>query len=225
MTTRKKVDLLKIRPFGTTQYEHYALTTLTAYCIYWLHEWEITTSYENIAVASHKMFPAKFALVGWPQFPDAIRTNRSLLQMRPKYRNLATSASYKGVFLNLNGMSEARLLTGKIGSPAFEDEVSSVTIPTINAERGGGKARSVHPEDLLKSVHKSELFHLFIESRFDEAEAIHLVGLLGVYDHTPSKEKKRKLKELMDAAGELDDHQTLEFLRVASERFHKYLNK
>jgi len=78
---------------------------------------------------------------------------------------------------------------------------------------------------LVATIHKSQLFDLYAHSRFDEAEAIDLIGLLGVYDHTPSIEKRRKLKEFIDAAKELDDEKTLDFLKRVTERFHRYLNK
>ncbi len=226
MTVRNKFDLLKLSPFNTSQYANYPLTTLTAYSVFWLHEWEIITSLENITVASHRMFPAKFALVGWPQFPDLNRTNRSVLQMRPKHRNLASSATAKGVFLNHNGIQEAKALIDRIGFPVYDGQpVASSVDVSIKVERGTGKARSVHSEDLLKTIHNSQLFNMFLQSRLHEAEAIHLIGLLGVYDHTPSREKKRKLKEFLNAAEDLHDEKTVEFLRIVAERFHKYLNK
>ena len=61
---REKGDLLKLSSFPTPAYEQYPLTSLTAYCVFWLQQWNITTSLENLAVASHRMFPAKFAMVG-----------------------------------------------------------------------------------------------------------------------------------------------------------------
>ena len=83
----------------------------------------------------------------------------------------------------------------------------------------------MHPEDLLATVRASQLFQLYGESRFGEAEAIHLVGLLGVYDHTPSSEKRRKLKEFQEAAKELNDTDVTKFLSLVAERFQRYLNK
>ena len=224
---RDKSDLLKIKSFNTTTYEDFSLTSLTAYCVFNLREWNITTSLENISVASHRMFPVKFSLVGWPNFPDITRTSRSVLQMRPKYRNLATSASGKGVFLNQNGIKEAFSVLEKIGPPLLI-EGGRISIPAnkLRAERGKSKKpRSVHPEDLVSTIYKSQLFGLYDQSRFDEAEAIHLIGLLKVYDHTPSLEKRRKLKELLDAAKDLEDKEALDFLNLASQRFYKYLNK
>jgi hypothetical protein len=84
---RDRKDLLKLRPFARDVYKDYALRTLTAYVVHWLQTWGILTSLENVAVASHRLFPVKFGMVGWSEFPDVNRTNRSVLQMRPKYRN------------------------------------------------------------------------------------------------------------------------------------------
>ncbi len=223
---RDKSDLLNLRHFETKVYGHYALTSLTAYCLYWLQEWGISSTLENLSIASHKMFPVKFAMVGWPQFPDINRTNRSVLQMRPKYRNWATSASSKGVFLNQNGIQEAKALIEKLGSPVFEGEKEAATNPAlIRSERGTGKPRSVHAEDKIDQLRKSYIFDLYLHSRFDEVEAIDLIQLLNVYDHTPSRVKKLKLKEYLDAAKELNDEEALGFLTKVSERFSKYLNK
>ena len=107
---REKSELLKIRPFQKSKYDQFPLTSMIAYCIFWLQEWNIPTSLENIAVASHRLFPVKFAMVGWSEFPDITRTNRTVLQMRPKYRNLASSSASQGVFLNQNGIAEAKSL-------------------------------------------------------------------------------------------------------------------
>jgi hypothetical protein len=226
METVNKKDLLELLPFDKKAYENLALTSLTAYCIFWLTEWNIPTSLENISIVSARLFPQKFAMVGWPEFPDVNRTNRSVLQMRPKYRNLAYSASDKGVFLNENGSIEARALIKKFGVPKFRGMENSLTDYVYEqAERGKSKARSVHPEDAIKKIKSSRLFSLYLNGMLDSAEAIYLIGMLGVYDHTPSKEKKRKLKELIDFAKEVEDKEVHQFLIQAQEKFNKYLSK
>jgi len=224
---RQREDLLRLKPFEKSTYEKYALTSLTAYSVFWLNEWNVGTTLENVAVAGHRMFPVKFCMVSWPQFPDMNRINRSVLQMRPKYRNLATSLSAKGVFLNQNGIREAKSLIQRIGAPTFQGE-DKLEIPaeSMRAERGrSSRVRSVHPQDLLSAVRKSKLFSDYTKGDIDGAEAIHLIGLLGVYDHTPSLEKKRKLKEFLEAARELNDKEILEFLAWASRQFQRYLDK
>lgn len=226
METIDKRDILKLKPFDTKEYEGLPLTSLAAFCIFWLDEWDIPTSLENIAVMGLKLFPAKFAMVGWPEFPDLNRINRAVLNMRPKYRNLATSASDKGVFLSEAGFREARSLIKKLGLPHIQGKALVLRgAPLVQAERGLGKPRSVHPEDAIEAVRKSELFALHREGKFEESEAIDLIGMLGVYDHTPPSEKRRKLKDLIKCAKEIEDKDVADFLLAAQERFIKYLNK
>ncbi|OGU43028.1 MAG: hypothetical protein A2315_04200 [Ignavibacteria bacterium RIFOXYB2_FULL_35_12] len=226
METIAKKDLLKLISLEKKLYGNIALTSLTAYSIFWLKEWNIPSSIENISIVNAKLFPTKFAMVGWPEYPDVNRTNRSVLQMRPKYRNLAYSASDKGVFLNENGLNEAKALVNKFGAPDFLGKKKlNAEYSYEESERGKGRARSVHPEDAIKKIKSSILFNLYRDGMLDTAEAIHLIGMLGVYDHTPSKEKKRKIKEVIDFAKEIDDKEVQQFLIQAQEKFNRYLNK
>lgn len=222
---RDRRDLLKLRSFGRDSYEDYALTTLTAYVVHWLQKWGIPTSLENVAVASHRLFPVKFGMVGWSEFPDVNRTNRSVLQMRPKYRNLATSASDKGVFLNQRGIEEATALIAKLGPPVTDAGQLTAIIDEEVRPEVGKRARSIHPESDVEAVRRSPLFELHTSSRFDEAEAIDLIGLLDVYDHTPSAEKRSILRRLVESAKEVKDSEVVEFLGKIQTRFHRYLNR
>lgn len=217
-------DLLKLSPYPKESYETFALANLTAVSVFLLEEWSLLTSLENISILNHRLFPFKFAMVGWPQFPDAMRTNRSILQMRPKYRNLATSVTGKGVFLNDRGLKEARAILSKLGPPKLgEIELINVDV-SVKVERGG-RPRTIHPEDLILKLKKSNLFKRYTEKKWSEVEAIDLIGLLGVYDHTPAKEKKRRLKEFKDAATELKDDEALEFIRAIENSFDNYLSR
>lgn len=221
---KQALDLLKLDAYNEKVYENISLTTLTAFVVYWLDEWSLPTSLENVSVASHRMFPTKFAMVGWPQFPDVNRTNRSVLQMRPKYRNLATSVSDKGVFLSEAGLREAEAVLKKFGVPHFQG-LAVEQPPLTRVRRGSGKAWSIHPEDLINSVKQSTLFSLYTEGRFDESEAIHLIGMLRLYDHTPSSEKRKKLKVLIEQAKTAEDDQVVLFLKAVLEKFSRYLHR
>jgi hypothetical protein len=97
MTPQNARDLLKVDAKDRRRYAEFSLAHLTAYSVHWLNVWNIGTSYENVSVLNGRLFPADFAMTGFPELPDASRTNRSLLQMRPKYRGLATTDPRRGV--------------------------------------------------------------------------------------------------------------------------------
>src|SRR3977135_3826901 len=108
LTIKDEKDLPKVAAKGPDLYRDVPLVFLTAYSLYWLHEWKIRRTIEAIAILNWRLFPEKLAIVGFDQYPDAFRTNRSLLQMQPKYRNLVTGAAIKGFSLNERGMERAR---------------------------------------------------------------------------------------------------------------------
>jgi hypothetical protein len=219
------VDLLQLSPYPKEAYETYALANLTAYSVFLLQEWGLVTSLENVSVLNHRLFPTKFSMVGWPQFPDVNRTNRSILQMRPKYRNLASSVTDKGVFLNERGSGEAKAILLKLGAPKIGEKEAFRIQADFKAEPGGKRPRTVHPEDLIKRLKNSKLFQMYLASRWSEAEAIDVIGFLGVYDHTPSKEKKRRLREFETAATELNDTEASQFIQAVRNSFDAYLSR
>lgn len=225
MALAAPVDLLNVSPFAAERYEELSLATLTAYSVYWLTQWGLPTTLENLAVLNFKLFPTKFAMVGWPVFPDVNRTNRSVLQMRPKYRNFATSITNRGVFLNERGMAEAQSLIEKLGSPKFADGSTPPIEAPIARIRGSGRPTTVHPEDLVAKIRNSQLFKMRKDAGWVDAEPIDLINFLEVYDHTPSEEKRRRLREFQMAAKELKDEEVQQFLDALSARFKSYLHK
>jgi hypothetical protein len=218
-------NLLKVSPFAVKQYDGISLATLTAYAVYWLSQWGVPTTLENLAVLNYKLFPTKFAMVGWPEFPDVNRTNRSVLQMRPKYRNFATSITDKGVFLNERGIAEAQSLVRKLGAPVLMDGSTPPVEVHLSRARGSGRPTTVHPEDLVAKIRNSHLFGMYKGKRWEEAEAIDLINFLEVYDHTPSEEKRRRVREFQLAANELKDDEVQEFLEAMMLRFKSYLHR
>jgi hypothetical protein len=225
MHTGESIDILKLVPFAVAKYTDLSLATLTAYSAYWLAQWELPTTLENVAVLNFKLFPTKFAMTGWAQFPDVNRTNRSVLQMRPKYRNFATSITNKGVFLNERGIEEAQALTKRLGNPTFGDGTTPDVELPIARVRGSGRPTTVHAEDLVAQVRKSGLFQSYREGHWNDVEAIDLINFLEVYDHTPGDEKRRRLKVFQSAAKELKDHEVVEFLENVASKFKTYLHR
>lgn len=225
MRLAESTDLLKVSPFATEKYEELSLATLTAYSVYWLSQWGVPTTLENLAVLNYRLFPTKFAMVGWPEFPDVNRTNRSVLQMRPKYRNFATSITDKGVFLNERGIAEAQSLVRKLGNPLLVDGSTPAVEMHIARARGSGRPTTVHPEDLVGKIRNSRLFRMYNDKAWEAAEPIDLINFLEVYDHTPSEEKRRRVREFQMAAKELKDNEVQEFLDVLLLKFKSYLHR
>ena len=67
---------------------------LVVYTIKYLKEKNIPTSWNNICIASFKLFPEKFYFSEeFKMYPHIEMLNRTLLHLRPKERNYATGGS------------------------------------------------------------------------------------------------------------------------------------
>jgi hypothetical protein len=218
--------LLKADAKEKKEYRGFSLVHLTAYSVYWLTEWRIPTTYENVSVLNGRLFPGDFSMQGFPELPDAFRTNRSLLQMRPKYRGFATSNPREGVYLTEKGKTAALAVLIAIGPPSFEGKIAPAGTMEIDPRRPSeGKEKSRNPAHIVQELRSKILFRRFKEGKMAEAETVHLLGLVGLYDHTLPSELLSAFGQLRQDAKDVEDSEVLNFLDAVAERFHAYLHR
>ena len=228
MQPRGPRDLLRVDAKDRDLYGRFSLAHLTAYSVHWLNVWDIPTTYENVSVLNARLFPEdlSMATAGFPEFPDALRTNRSLLQMRPKYRGFATSDPRKGVHLTKKGCNEVARVIEAIGTPTFEGKSIEVDPAAIDPRRPSkDRARTSTPAQLIEERRLRLLFRRFKADRLDDTEVVHFLGFLGLYDHTPPREVKREFKRIRAAASEIGDDEFLAFMDIIADKFQAYLNR
>jgi hypothetical protein len=212
-------DIEKIAAIDPAKYEDIPLQPLVVYALYWLHEWELRRTIEAVAVLSWRLFPMKFSMVGWPQYPDQLRTNRSLMQCGPKYRNWLTGAAVNGYSLNPRGIEKAHELIAQIGVPVLKDGSSADFTPLVERNEPKGSARTIEPAREVAKARQGRLFQKWNEGVLGERDLIHVHALLGVFDHTPKKIKAKKMKDLERAAEDICDEEMLRFFRDVRDTF------
>jgi hypothetical protein len=213
-------DLLSISSKDAKDYEDLSLAALTIYSLYWLHQWELRRTIEAVSVLNWRLFPNKFAMVGWIQFPDAFRTNRSLLQGQPKYRNWLTGAASTGFSLNEKGIEVARELIEKLGVPTTTDGDALGTLtPLISTVRKSVRPRSIEPEREINKVRESRLFDKWKSGVMSDRDLIHVHSLLGIFDHTPVNVRKKRMKDLERSAADIEDNEIRKFLDDVQQSF------
>jgi hypothetical protein len=221
---RHEQDLAKVAAKDSALYEDVPLTSLTAYSLFWLHRWQLRRSIEAIAVLNWKLFPKKFAMVGFAEYPDAFRTNRSLLQGQPKYRNLLSGAASKGFSLNERGMDIARDLVQLLGVPSTDDgqELGTAGKQEIST-KSAGPPRSIEPEREMEKIRASKLYEKWTSGVMADRDLIHVHALLGIFDHTPTKLRTKAIRDLERSAADLQDEEALKFLQDVRKTFPQAL--
>lgn len=226
MKPNSPIELLNVDAKDRNRYRKFSLAHLTAYSVYWLTQWEIPTTYEHVSILNGRLFPNDFGMQGFPSLPDGLRTNRSLLQMRPKYRGFATSDPRQGVHLTEKGLTEALQVIEEIGPPSFGGTI--VETPAIEQDPrrpGKDRERSRNPVQIVQDVRSKILFRRYSENRLDDADVAHLLGLVGLYDHTLPTELRKAFSQIRTDAIEAGDNEVCKFLDAVATRFADYLNR
>jgi hypothetical protein len=219
-------NLLKVDPKSRDAYRKFSLAHLTAYSVYWLSLWEMHSTYENISVLNARLFPQDFGLSGFPGMPDAMRTNRCLLQLRPKYRGFATSDPRKGVFLTDRGRKEVSKVIQALGSPTFEGSQVETGMQEIDPRRPSKSTEKTrNPLSEIEKAKSKLLYRFCKEGRLADADVVHFLGLVELYDHTPPPEIRKQLRLLRADAETTKDQEFLEFLDSVTIRFREYINR
>lgn len=215
----KPEDLLNVAPKEPAHFKGVPLVNLIAYALYWLHQWELRPTFEALTVLSWRLFPSAFSLVGFPQFPDAARTTRSILQGQPKYRNVLTGTPTRGFHLNERGEQIALELSERVGIPESAEGAVLGSVQTPDAARNGADRRTIDHRSGVERVRKSRLFQKWQQSTVSESDVIDVHSMLGIFDHTPGKERQRIYKDLLDSAQQMDDAEIVNFLETIRDMF------
>jgi len=184
--------LLTLQPCQETLYSNIDLNSLATYAINWLQDRSIPTTFENIVVFLYKTFPAKFALIGYSDFPDSARVGRSLLQLGPKYRNWARGSVQQGFLLTDAGLSKAIMISQIIasGKPQAKEDL----------KKKQTTKRTMDSSKEIPVLEKSPLFAKWKEGKLDEANTMDLQILLGAYAYTPLRAIRDRVKLLQETA-------------------------
>ncbi len=166
MENEQKKFFDTLEKYAPEQYQGESLAKLTIVGILKLHDAKIDASFENITVILHKLFPEKFSLINFPQYPDSNRVFRSMTIH-------CLEAGYVEGTLKTNSY----LLTGK-GRIVAEEVLEQIESGTKSDKKRSELRRNKYIR-LVKGVTNTSGFTKFISKdfkqikKFDVCESLH----------------------------------------------------
>lgn len=200
----------KLRSFDASKYESIDLDRLVMYAVVQLEKLGVELSLENIIVASFKIFPKKFSLVGYPEFPDATRVEKSLWRCKGNQRRWLGGKTPQGYFISDRG---------RIISVQAEHQLAN---PGLRKKKAPSKTR--RKERILAEVTSSSAYAKHVQGKGDsisEAEFCFLLQGTLDSDRGMLKDNFNSLKRI---AEELERKEVSNFLTSIEQRFMKFLD-
>lgn len=198
------------KPFKPDSYDQIDLNRLAVYAIHLLSENALLVTFENIVVSLFLMFPRKFALVGFDQYPDSVRVTRALLQLRPKYRNWASGSPPRGYNLTSAGVMIAEETAGMLVNPTQRHRDRKIKTRPRTFDAAG---------EVAKTVLGSSAYSKYRESRLEEIDEMEVLELLRTVPHTPPDVLNRYMRQMQSIAQESNNDEAVEFLKFLRKKF------
>ena len=155
-----------LKPYKLELYQGEALAKLTTVGILKLHNAEIDANFENITVILYKLFPEKYSLVGFPEFPDTLRVNRAMTSHCITAGYIDGTLKRKSYFLTPKGRTVAEDLLDQIESGTMSQRKRS-------DEKQHKYIRLVKGVSDTTGFEKFSAKHLKEIKKFDVCESLH----------------------------------------------------
>lgn len=195
--------------YDSSLYESIDLTGLAAFALNALLQRNIPTTFENIVVAAYRLFPTRFSLEGYPEYPDAARVGRTLLQLTPKYRNWARGSVQKGFVLTESGLSKVESVRLVLeGQRTIVKERAQPNLP-----------RTMDLSKELASLEQSPLFQKWKDGKLTEGTTLEFLDLTGAFAYTPARVLRERIGSLENAARQMGRDDLIEFLKSVKRHF------
>ena len=199
-----------LKPFPPNLYEGTNLNWLVLYAVGMLAERSIDLSFEHVVVAAFRLFPKKFSLLSYSEYPDAKRVHDALWRCAKDFQWLLGKTS-QGFALTERGWQELELAKQALKSGSLPQK------KTFSQTR--------RFEKLLAEVRTAPAYAKYSNgtpNKVSEAECCHVLQGTLDSDRRVLADNLTKLKGMADELGQKD---IVVFMDWLEERFARFLEK
>lgn len=201
-------------PFPSSSYERMDNNRLAVYAIGILEESGVPRTQEALIVALFLMFPGKFSLVGFPQYPDTERVNRTLLQLGQKYRNWASGNKHVGYTLNDAGRHVLEQTRGLLQRPELQ-----------SLKKKAPRQRTRDPNAEVREIEQSNLYRAFTTKQTDSLNEYDFWELMQAFPYTPKQALKDRFRDMREASRLAGRADVTEFLKWAQIHYATFFEE
>ncbi len=212
----KKKFVLEQKSMPYEKYSNINHDKLLLYCIWKLKSNNFEVLEPDVGILAFKLFPKKFSLVGYTDFPDLVKARNTLWHLYDKSKGW------------IKGRPRTDFSLTEIGEVIAKKTIESiekgiVTGSLIVKSKGDLQERKQVKE--IKWIKNSDAYKKFIENKKNEINWKNIIDLLKITSDTPISFAESKLKKISIYAEDLNEKVVLEFLEFLKRNFDKIKNR
>jgi hypothetical protein len=203
-------SMKKLKPFDYANYESIDLDRLVIYTTVELEKLGIELSLENIIVGAFKLFPKKFSLIGYSEFPDATRVEKALWRCKGRKRQWIGGKTPHGYLITDRTRTIAAHIENELSNPGFKKQ--KIT------------SRMRRKEGILREVTRSPAYKKYMNGEGESISEADLCYLLQGTLDSSRQTLKENLVLLKKFTEELEREDVLKLLNWLERRFENFLS-
>lgn len=205
--------MLGVKHFPFVNYDSFDLDRLVVYTLYALEGKKIPLYFDFIAVGLFRLFPRKFSMANFIQYPDTNRISKALRRLTDqKRKHWATGNIENGFHLTDLGREMAKQVSGSLKNPLPRKDRKPIIV---------SKSRGKSPGDDIREIRVSEAFKKWFAN--EEVNNYEFFAFLKAAPYTPKQLLAEHLKRLKVSATTTKDKEVLEFLSWLEKKFSNLL--
>lgn len=202
MADEEKInDLISVQEINDINIDN---DRLMIYTVNRLEEMKIEPTFDKIVVAAFKLFPSRFSLIGFKEYPDAKRVHDCLFHCTYKTKGWLIGNAQSGYKVSNKGkyyLEEIQKIMNK-----------EIELPKEYKEKVKRKERTV-----IDSLKETKAFDNYIKGKGDELNKEDIKEALKIFKYANEKDIENNLNKYLSYAKILDDKSAIEFLNFINK--------
>jgi hypothetical protein len=197
----EKSDEDLIREFTEVQADYFPIDKdrLILFTLDYLNSKNIETTFDKLTVAAFKLFPKKFSLIGFPEYPDAKTVNDCVFLHCVKTKGWVSGNAQTGYKITEKGKY-------------FLDEVKKMLEGKIKVTRKYGTIPRRKEFTFINLLKKTTAYKKYSQNKKEDISDSEILEALKVPLSASKEIKQKHLKKYLEYAKRINDPAAIEFL-------------
>lgn len=206
-----KEKLLQIKKFDSKGYKNIPMDNLILYAVWKVQELELEKNFYNICVAAFKLFPNKFSLLGYSQYPDSKRIHDCLWHCFYKTKGWLIGKTKHGFDFSPIGLKILEKTTSRLKDPKCWDSGKSTK---KNKIRDGRREALI-----ISELQNSRAFQKYQDGNIDNIEKVDICfALHGTLD-TPKDIIEKNMRMIKNLIVQYGSKELLDFISIIEKKY------
>ena len=197
-----------LKPFKEEQYKNITQDQLAIFAMYFLEQKGVPLYFEYIGISLFKLFPKKFSLITFKEYPDLYRISNLLrLHLRPTERNWAVGNVRTSFSLTVLGREIAKETEKILYNPMLQKKVSA-------KKEKLGRIKSIQGD--VNEILTSDLFKKWKIEK-ENINEFEILSFLGVMSFTKKDIIKKRISRLKNICRNMKNEDALAFINYIAK--------